>query len=60
MSNVVSLRPPSYRRHKASGQAVVTIQGHDVYLGKYGSDESQEAYRRTIAEYLLIAAAPIQ
>jgi hypothetical protein len=24
---------PKYRKHKASGQAVVTIQGQDFYLG---------------------------
>ena len=28
---------PSYGRHKASGQAVVCINGRDVYLGKYGN-----------------------
>ena len=27
---------PSYCRHKASGQAVVRIDGTDVYLGLYG------------------------
>ena len=27
---------PSYRVHKASGQAVVTLGGKDHYLGKYG------------------------
>jgi len=25
---------PSYRRHKPTGQAVVTLNGHDVYPGK--------------------------
>jgi hypothetical protein len=25
--------PPKYRKHKASGQAVVTINGRDHYLG---------------------------
>ena len=29
---------PSYRLHKASGQAVVTLSGRDDYLGPYGSD----------------------
>ena len=37
MSNAVSLRPPKYRRHKAKGPAVVTLNGRDIYLGKYAS-----------------------
>ncbi len=41
---------PSYGRHKASGQAVVCINGHDVYLGRYGTPESYEKYNRIIAE----------
>ena len=43
---------PSCRHHKARGLAVVTLDGHDVYLGAYGSAESKEAYDRTIAEWL--------
>jgi hypothetical protein len=34
-------RSPSYRKHKASGQAVVTIGGRDVYLGPYGTKASK-------------------
>jgi hypothetical protein len=30
-------RTPSYRRHKPTGQAVVTIHGRDFYLGRFGS-----------------------
>ncbi len=41
---------PAYGRHKASGQAVVCINGRDVYLGKYGTPESYEKYHRLIAE----------
>ena len=33
-------RVPKYCRHKASGQAVVTFQGKDYYLGKWKSRES--------------------
>ena len=29
------MRTPSYRLHKPSGQAVVTLDGHDVYLGHW-------------------------
>lgn len=44
-------RQPSYRLHKPTGQAVVTIAGKDRYLGKHGSDQSRIAYRRIIAEW---------
>jgi hypothetical protein len=43
-------KPPSYRLHKPSGRAVVTLSGKEHYLGKYGSTESHEAYRRLLAE----------
>jgi integrase len=45
-------RTPSYCLHKASGLAVVRIDGRDHYLGAYGSAESREAYDRLIAEWL--------
>ncbi len=46
---------PSYRLHKPSGQAVVTIrtvggQRRDVYLGLYNSPESRAEYGRLVAE----------
>lgn len=41
-------RVPKYRRH-ASGQARVTIDGRDVYLGLYGSPESRRRYAEVIA-----------
>ncbi len=44
-----SKRPPSYRRHKASGQAIVTIAGKDHYLGPYGSATSRDAYAKLIS-----------
>ena len=44
---------PSYRLHKRSGQAVVTLSGVDRYLGPYGSPESHDAYDRAIAEWLV-------
>ncbi len=43
---------PSYRHHKPTGQAVVTLNEKDLYLGKYGTPESKEAYNRQIAEWL--------
>src|SRR5262245_36904857 len=51
----MSSRPrkvPSYRLHKPTGQAVVRLDGHDHYLGKHGTPASEEAYRRTLAEWL--------
>ena len=45
-------RIPSYRLHKPSGQARVIIDGEHMYLGKYGSPESWEKYRRQVAEHL--------
>ncbi|QDV75374.1 tyrosine-type recombinase/integrase [Botrimarina mediterranea] len=43
---------PTYRRHKASGQAVVTLCGVDHYLGPYGSKPSRVLYDRLVAEWL--------
>jgi integrase len=43
---------PKYRRHRASGRAVVTINGHDHYLGPYGSKASKVDYDRIISEWL--------
>jgi hypothetical protein len=44
---------PSYRLHKASGQAFVQLKGHRFYLGKHGTPESEEKYSRFIAELLV-------
>jgi integrase len=52
MSNAFPMRVPKYRRHKAKGLAVVTINGRDRYLGKYGSAASKSEYKRLVAEYL--------
>jgi integrase len=42
-------RLPKYSSHKPSGQAKVRFKGRTIYLGKYGSPESKEAYARFIA-----------
>ena len=44
-------RVPSYRLHKPSGRAVVTLNGKDHYLGEYGSAESREAYNRLLLQW---------
>ena len=43
---------PTYRKHKASGQAIVTLNGGDHYLGRYGSKLSRDQYDRLMAEWL--------
>src|SRR4051794_31666809 len=48
----VSPRTPSYRLHKPTGQAVVTLSGQDRYLGKHGTAASLAEYDRVIAEWL--------
>jgi integrase len=42
---------PAYCHYKASGRAVVRLDGRDHYLGPYGSPESHERYARLIAEW---------
>jgi integrase len=43
---------PKYRRHKPTGQAVVTLNGKDFYLGRYGTRASRVEFDRLIGEWL--------
>jgi integrase len=43
---------PTYRKHKSTRQAVVTLNGKDHYLGRYGTAVSKAEYDRLIAEWL--------
>ena len=45
-------RIPAYRRHKASGQAVVTLDGRDHYRGPYGTPASRAEYDRLVTVWL--------
>lgn len=45
-------RLPKYRHYKPKNLAVVRINGKDHYLGKYGSEQSHEKYRRLVANWL--------
>src|SRR3954453_21881814 len=45
-------RLPTYRLHKPTGQAVVTLGGKDFYLGKHGTPASRAEYDRLVAEWL--------
>lgn len=51
---------PSYRLHKATGQAVVTLSGRDVYLGPHGSLESRQQYDQAVAEWLSRGRCPAE
>jgi len=52
MPNTKAPRIPTYRLHKPTNLAVVRLHGRDIYLGRYGSAESRQAYERAIAEWL--------
>jgi len=43
---------PSYRLHKPSGQAIVTLDGRDIYLGSHGTPASRAEYDRLVGEWL--------
>jgi hypothetical protein len=43
---------PAYRKHKATGQACVTLSGRTFYLGRYGTRESRAEYDRLTSEWL--------
>jgi len=45
-------KPPSYRLHRPTGQAVVTLDGKDYYLGLHDTKVSRDAYDRFIGEWL--------
>jgi integrase len=49
-------RVPTYRRHKQSGQAIVTLPDgfggrRDILLGKYGTAKSRAEYARVLSEW---------
>ena len=49
---------PTYRLHKQSGQAVVTIGGRDKLLGPYDTPASREAYNQRVAEWFAVGRSP--
>lgn len=49
----LSTAVPKYRKHRASGKAVVTINGRDHYLGPYGTKASKLEYDRLINQWLV-------
>jgi hypothetical protein len=48
----MSLRTLAYRLHKSTGQAVVTLDGKDFYLGKHNADASRAEDDRLVSEWL--------
>lgn len=52
MPRTAGVSVPKYRNHKASGQAIVTIQGRDHYLGPWKSKASRIEYDRLISEWM--------
>ena len=56
VSDANTYRVPAYRRHRQSGQAIVTLTDgmgnrRDVLLGKYGTAASRHEYARVIGEW---------
>jgi len=51
-------RVPKLCLHKATGQARVQIAGKTKYLGKHGTPEAEENYRRLVAEWLTSGQSP--
>ena len=45
---------PKYRKHRSSGQAVVTLNGRDFYLGPHGTKASKIQYDRTATNTITI------
>jgi integrase len=50
---------PSYREHRPSGQAVVTLDGRDHYCGPHGTRPSRAEYDRLIGEWLANGRRPL-
>lgn len=50
---------PTYRHQKASGQAIVTLNGPDHYLGPWKSKASRLEYDRLIGEWLAGGKQPL-
>src|SRR5262245_9424059 len=48
---------PKYRKHKATGNAIVTLNGRDHYLGPHGTKASRLEYDRLIREHVACGGA---
>ncbi len=45
------MKVPKYSRHPKTGQAYVTVNRKRHYLGKHGTPESEERYRRFVQQF---------
>jgi hypothetical protein len=46
-------RIPGYGKHRGgTGKARVVLNGRNVYLGRHGTKESKERYRRLVQDWL--------
>ena len=45
-------KPPAYRLYRRTGQAVVTLNGQDHYIGRHGTKVSRDAYDSLVGEWL--------
>ena len=54
MPDRTCIRVPKYRLHKPTGLAVVRLGGRDLYIGPYGTPESEARYKSVVAEWLKI------
>jgi integrase len=52
MSRTAGTSVPKYSKHRASGQAIVTIGGVSHYLGPHGTKASKLEYDRLIGEWI--------
>ena len=43
---------PSYRLHRQSGHAIVTLSGRDILLGAHNTRASRDRYNQVIAEWI--------
>jgi len=50
---------PKYRKHRASGQAIVELNGHRHYLGPHGTKASKLEYDRLLGEWLQNGRDPL-
>jgi hypothetical protein len=50
---------PKYRKHRATGQAVVTLSGRDFYRGSHATRASRREYDRLIGEWLACGRQPL-
>ena len=46
-------KSPTYRLHKATGQACTTIRGKTYYFGRHGTAASKRKFKELLAKYLL-------